>query len=97
AGDEVDVAAKPIELGDDDGAAPLARRGQGGGQLRPALERVGPLAGFHLNELLSELVALGLGESLDRRFLRLEPEAGAALPARRDPVVSQGLHWFLRS
>jgi hypothetical protein len=82
----MNVAAEPVELSDDDGATPLARRRQGGGEFGPTLERVGPLAGLDLGELLSELVTLGLGESLDCGLLRLQPEAGTALQAESSGV-----------
>jgi hypothetical protein len=53
AGNEMDVSAQPIELGNRDGAFTVpAGLGERGGELRPAIERVSALAGFDLNELL---------------------------------------------
>ena len=39
--------------------------GQGGGELRPAVERVGALAGLGLDELGDDREALGFGEARD--------------------------------
>ena len=58
-----------------DRALRLARCIEGGGELRPAIERIGALSGLHLDEFLEEGDALGLGEAGD----------GCALPARAAP------------
>ena len=87
AGDERDVAAQPVELGDGDLALGLLRRLQRGLQLRPAVERIGALAGLDLGELGDDLEAFGLGEGGDGLALRFEAEAGAALLLGRDAVI----------
>ena len=51
AGDERDIAREPVELRDQDAALRGLGRGQRGGELRPAIERVGALAGLGLDEL----------------------------------------------
>lgn len=48
--DEMHVSVQPIQLGDDRTLAPLGL-GQRGGELRPTLQRVGPLSGLNLSEL----------------------------------------------
>ena len=50
----------------------LAGFGQGGGQLRAAIERVRPLARLDLDMLGDDLEALGLGETGDG-LLGLDP------------------------
>ena len=50
-GNECDIAGEPIELGHQDGAFGGARGSQCCGKLWPPIERVGPLAGFGLDEL----------------------------------------------
>jgi hypothetical protein len=58
-------------------------------QLRPALERIGPLRGLDLGENLGDRVALGGAETLDRGLLALEAEATVrpARPAIRSPPI----------
>ena len=86
-GDEGDVAGEPIELGNDDGAAGLLRSRQSRRELRPALQRIGALAGFNLNELARDGETLALAELGDGTMLRLQAQAGAALPRRRHADV----------
>src|SRR5262249_34971685 len=43
--DEMHVTAQPVQLGDDDRTLAPPGLGQRGGELRPTLQRVGPLAG----------------------------------------------------
>jgi hypothetical protein len=81
---------EPVELGDDHRAALAAGDCEGTGELRPPLERIGALAGGCLDELGEESKAGGLGEAGDGGLLRLDAEAGAALPLGRDPVVGDG-------
>jgi hypothetical protein len=59
AGNECDVAGNPVELGNKDGTFGRACRAQSGGKLRPPIERVGPLAGFGLDELPGKSGARG--------------------------------------
>ena len=61
-----------------------------GGELRPAVERVGALAGLDLGEGLDQVEALGLGEAGERGLLRLEAKAGAALAGGRYAGVGDG-------
>ena len=79
ASDEGDVAAQPVELGDDHRAAValclLDRRSQ----LRPALDGVVTLAGLGLGEGRSDTVTLELAEAGDRLLLSLEAEARTLL------------------
>jgi hypothetical protein len=71
---------QPVELGDSDRAGPsvAAGFGQGGGELRAAIERVRALARLDLNMLGDELEPLGLGESGDGSPLGINAEPGAA-------------------
>jgi hypothetical protein len=73
--DEGDVSRQPVQLRDDDRRLDLSRRRERCGQLRPALERVRPLAGLNLDELANDVEALGRGKGRNRLALRLEPEA----------------------
>ena len=59
AADEMHVARKPIEFGDGDRARPsiAAGLGEGGGELRAALERVDGLARLDLDMLGDDLEA----------------------------------------
>ena len=78
---------RAIELGDRDLALGLLGRLQRRLQLRPALERVGALAGLDLGELADDLEAFRRGKGCNGLALSLEPEAGAALLLGRDAVV----------
>ena len=66
-GDEMDVAAQSVELGDQHGAAVAPRGRQRGGELRPAVERIGPHP------------RLDLGDRPDHQHAVLCRELGAAL------------------
>jgi hypothetical protein len=66
-GDEVHVARQAVELGHQHRAAQAPGGGQRRGELRPAVQRVGPLARLHL------------GERLGHREAVLRGEGGAAL------------------
>ena len=87
AGDERDVAAEPVELGDGDLTLGLLRRLQRRLQFGPAVECVAALAGLDLGELGDDLEAFGRGERGDGGALRLQAEAGTALLLGRDAVV----------
>ena len=79
---------EPIELGDGNGRLALpAGLGQGGGELRAAVERVGALARLDLSEFGGDLETLSLGKAGDGGALGVEPEPRAALLASADPVV----------
>jgi len=51
AGHEGHVSREPIQLRHQDTAFNRPGRGEGGGELRPPVNRVGTLAGFRLDEL----------------------------------------------
>ena len=87
-GDEGDVAGQPIELGDDDGATSSLCSCQGCRELRPALQRIGALAGFDLDELVSDGETLALAELGDGTTLRFQAQAGASLPSGRHANVT---------
>jgi hypothetical protein len=72
--DEMNVTAEPIQLGHDDRRLALLGLLERCGQLRPAIECIGPLARFDFDERVGELKALGAGEAGDGRHLGLEPE-----------------------
>ena len=87
AGDERHIARQPVELGDEDAALRGLGCCQRRGELRPAVERVGALAGLGLDVLGDDGDALGFGEPRDRRALRFDPEPGALLLPSRDTIV----------
>ena len=68
------IAAEPIELGDDDRRAVQTGVLERGLELRPALERVGALAGLDLLEGRRRAEALGLAEAGDCLQLRIETD-----------------------
>ena len=90
AGDEVNVTGQAVELRDDNRGLELPGGGQGGGELRPAIERVGALARLDLAEGLGQGVAFGLGKAGERGLLRFEAEAGASLAGGRNAGVGDG-------
>ena len=87
----MNVAAEPVELGDDDRARlPVAAGlGEGGTKLRAALERVRPLARLDLRELADDPKALGLGEPGDGGALGVNAKPRAALLAGADPEIGK--------
>ena len=72
AADEVNVAAEPVQLGDDDRRLVPLGELESGCQLRALIWRVGALARLNLSESLNQLVILGLGEPGERRLLRFQ-------------------------
>src|SRR5215472_17445295 len=73
------VAAQPIQLGDEDRALASSGIGQRGGKPRPAIKRVGALAGLDLGKFGGDGKALATGKLRVRRTSRLKAESGAAL------------------
>jgi hypothetical protein len=73
-GDECDIPREPVELGDQHRAFRLAGCGEGCGKLRPAIERIGSLAGFDLGEFLKKGDAGCFGEASDCRSLSLDAQ-----------------------
>jgi hypothetical protein len=72
----VDVAAQSVELGDDDGRASQAFGGFDRGlELWPGLERVSALAGFDLDELLSDIKVFQLGKGFKPGPLGVQAKA----------------------
>ena len=86
----MNVTREPVELGDGDRArlSVAAGAGQGGGELRAAVERVGALARLDLSELGGDLEALGLGEAGDGGALSVNAKPRAALLAGADPEIA---------
>jgi len=60
---------------------------QRGLQLRPAVERVRALTGFHLDVFADDLERLGVGERLHGLALGTKAEARLALAARGNPRI----------
>ncbi len=89
AGNEMNVAAEPVELGDDDRARlPVAAGlGEGLGELRAALEGVRALARLDLDMLGDDPEPLGLGEPGHGGALGVNAEPAAALLASADPEI----------
>ena len=75
AADEMNIARKPIQLGDAYGGLGPLRLLQGGAKLRPPLERISAIAGFDLGVFGGDREALGLGERGDGGALRFEAKA----------------------
>jgi hypothetical protein len=81
----MDIAAEPVELGDDDWRSPVinildALGGlEGLAQLWPMLERVA-LGALNLNEALDDGEALSRTEAIDCLPLCLKPQPRPALP-----------------
>jgi hypothetical protein len=84
AADEMHVAAEPVELGDDDRAGLVDLPGglERGGELGPAVERVGTLAGLDLGEAVNEC-----GSPLGPRTGRWPPPGLSPRPLLPCPVV----------
>ena len=75
AGNEMDVSAQAIELGNRHRAFTVpAGLGESGGELRAALDRIRAFAGLDLDEFADDLVTLGGGETGDGRALGIDPE-----------------------
>ena len=87
AGHEGDIARQAVQLGNDHAALRGFGCGQGGGELRPAIERVGAFAGLGFDELPDQDHALGFGEVLDGRPLGFNSETRTLLPEGRDSQV----------
>jgi len=89
AADEMNVTRQPVEFGDGDRRplAVMASFGQGGGELRAAIENVRALASLDLDMLGDDLEPLGLGEAGDGGPLSVNAEAAATLVARRNSKI----------
>jgi hypothetical protein len=88
--DKMHVTAEPVELGDDDRAGLVDLPGglERGGELGPAVERVGTLAGLDLGEAMDDVEALLGGEVGDGLALGFEADAALALPRASMPRAS---------
>jgi hypothetical protein len=67
------------------------------GELRTAIERIGALAGFHLDALIDNAITLGVGEAANRLALRLDAEARFGLFARRDAQIGDDRPHFRKT
>jgi hypothetical protein len=76
----MDVAAEPIELGNEDRAFCFSRPRQCGGELWPTVQSVGTFARLDLDMLGNYLDPLRIGEPLDCGSLGLDPQSALALP-----------------
>jgi hypothetical protein len=70
----MNVAAEPIQLGYGDLTLELLGSGKGGLELRAAVECIGALAGFDLNELSGQLQPFSLCELPKYLALGFEPK-----------------------
>jgi hypothetical protein len=66
-----DIARAAVELGNQHRAFRLRGCGEGGGQLKPAIECIGSLAGFNLGELLKKDDASCFSKAFNRSTLCL--------------------------
>ena len=91
----MDVAAKPVELGDDNRGLVLLGQLERLGELRPSIESVAPLAGLNLAKRFEQLKSFGLSEARERGLLRLKAKARSTLAGGRHAGVGDGgLHGF---
>ncbi len=74
------TSREPIELRPDHGTLAATRGGEGGGELWPAVERMGALAALCLYEFGCEGEAFRLGEAPHCLSLCIDSEARAPLP-----------------
>ena len=79
AGNKGNVPGKPIQLGDDYAAFRCFGGGQGSGQLRAPVERIGSFAAFKFNELSNDRQTLGRRKLPDRGALGFNSETRALL------------------
>jgi hypothetical protein len=86
--DEMHVTGKPIKFGDDDGAFDPLGSLQRRRQLRPSIQRVRPLPGFHLREPVENLYSFAFRKSRYRFALSIQAKAGATLLRSRDSRVT---------
>jgi hypothetical protein len=80
-----------VELGDDHRAAAGAAGRKRRGELWPAVEGIGTLAGLGLDDLGCQDEARCLREAFDGSPLGFDAEAETALPGGRDAVVGDGM------
>ena len=88
----MNVAGKPVELGDRDRALVLLGLGQRRRQLRALVERIGALAGLDLDELSHDFEALGLGKPGNGGALRFKTKAGLGLLAGGNADIGDNSH-----
>src|SRR5258708_30651252 len=81
------VAAKAVQLGDGYVAPEFSCGGQGGFELRPAVQRVRALPGFDLHKLPGNVEALCVGEVAQGLPLGLNPQTGASLLGSRNSDI----------
>jgi hypothetical protein len=91
AADEGDVAAQAIQLGDDHRALRPPGCGQSGSEMGAAVQSIGTLARFDLDDFVDDGVAFRFREPANATTLRLDAEAAAPLFLRRHPDVRNGL------
>jgi hypothetical protein len=96
-GDEMNIAAEPVELGHGYRTASAAGFRQSGSKLWPTVEGVSALAGINLHKDLEQLKALRGGEAGERFALRIKSEPGATLGASADTHVADQRNELLES
>jgi hypothetical protein len=84
--DKGDVARQPVELGHNDRAALGAPCGQRCGELRPAIQGIGALAGFHLDEI-------GNGVKPSASAKRFTAAFWASMPRPERPCLAVETRW----
>lgn len=93
AGNEGDIAAEPIQLGDHDRTLTAASQVEGGGELRALIEGIGPLPRLNLHMLGNDGEALRLTEPSYRGPLGFNAKAAPALlGSRNTKVADERLH-----
>lgn len=86
-GDEVNIAAQPIELGDRNGAFMLTSGEERCAELGTLLNRVAAFPGLDLRKDGDWLKAILPRETFELILLRLQPEARIALGFGRNPEI----------
>ena len=89
--DEVNIAAQAIELRDNDRAFRIQGLPERSGEFGASIKGVSALTGLDLDMLGDDFDPFRFGKPGYRGALGLDPEAGSALPLRRNPIVSNRL------